>query len=132
MQYDDFVGTVQHRAKLASSGEAVRAIHAVLETLGERLYGGAPENLAAQLPQEIGTYLTMAEKDETFDVEEFFDRVAARENVDRPDAVHHIRSVFSVVTEAVTPAEMIKVLEQLPDEYEPLFDSSSQGNLEMD
>jgi uncharacterized protein (DUF2267 family) len=50
----------------------------------------------------------------------------------RPDAVHHIRSVFSLMTEAVTPAEMVNVLEQLPDTYEPLFDAGSQGNLEMD
>ncbi len=44
MQYDQFVGQVQSRAPLASNGEAIAAIRATLETLGERLAGGAAAN----------------------------------------------------------------------------------------
>lgn len=40
MQYEQFVGQVQNRGRMASQGEAVRAICATLETLGERLAGG--------------------------------------------------------------------------------------------
>ena len=57
MQHDEFIGEVQARARLSSRGDAERATRAVLETLGERLAGGQPHNLAAQLPEEIGRHL---------------------------------------------------------------------------
>jgi hypothetical protein len=41
MQYDQFVGQVQDRARLADSGAATAAIRATLETLGERIPEGA-------------------------------------------------------------------------------------------
>ncbi|MGM0669506.1 MAG: DUF2267 domain-containing protein, partial [Gemmatimonadota bacterium] len=56
MNYDDFVGEVQHRARLPSSGDAVKAIRSTLETLGRRLHGGEARDLAAQLPEEIARY----------------------------------------------------------------------------
>lgn len=58
MTYDEFVGQVQHRAQLSDTGAAVAAIRATLETLGEHLFGGKAENLAAQLPREIGIHLS--------------------------------------------------------------------------
>ncbi|MFO7918727.1 MAG: DUF2267 domain-containing protein [Anaerolineae bacterium] len=80
MQYDEFVGEVHNRARLASSDEAVRAIRATLETLAERVAGQEAEDLAAQLPQEVGKFLRGVEKAERFSVEDLFDRVAAKEN----------------------------------------------------
>ena len=56
MTHDEFIGHVQHRARLASRGQAERATRVVLETLGERLAGGEPFDLAAQLPPEIGRH----------------------------------------------------------------------------
>ena len=55
MKYDDFVGKAQDRIEAGTTGEAVRAIRATLETLGERLYGGEAKDLLAQLPPEVGT-----------------------------------------------------------------------------
>jgi uncharacterized protein (DUF2267 family) len=129
MQYHEFIGQVQHRARLGSTGEAVRATHATLEVLGQRLFGGQANKLASQLPSEVGHYLTEGQVSETFGVEEFFVRVSERENVDLPDAVHHARAVVSVVQEAVTPGEIDKVRAQLPDEYDPLFESGSEGEM---
>lgn len=40
MDYNDFVGHVHNRARLATRGEAVTAIQATLETLGDRLTSG--------------------------------------------------------------------------------------------
>lgn len=56
MKYDEFMGMVQNRARLASTGEAVRATRATLQTLGQRLFGGEAKDLAAQLPQEVGDF----------------------------------------------------------------------------
>jgi uncharacterized protein (DUF2267 family) len=129
MQYHEFVGQVQHRARLGTEGEAVRAIHATLETLGERLFGGETHNLAAQLPQEIGDYLERPMEGERFDLDEFFQRVSVREGADLPDAVFHARAVIEVLREAVTPALMIKVMAQLPEEYNQLFEAGSKGKM---
>jgi uncharacterized protein (DUF2267 family) len=133
MQYTEFVGHVQNRARLGTQGEAVRAIRATLETLGERMVKGQAENLAAQLPQEIGYYLQQqADTTDRFSLDEFFERVAKRENVDMPDATHHARAVVSVLAEAVPPGQLQRVKGQLPDEFEPLFAAGSEGKMRTD
>jgi len=127
MQYDEFIGQVQHRARLASSGEAVHAIHAVLQTLGERLYGKEADNLAAQLPAEIGFYLTQAQGRESLSAREFFERVSQRDGADYPDAVYRARAVMSVILDAVSPGEIADMRAQLPAEFNPLFQWSGEG-----
>ena len=127
MTYDEFVGQVQHRARLASTGQAVHAIHATLQTLGERLFGDEADNLASQLPQEIGAYLREAQIRESMPVREFFERVALREGAELPDAVYHARSVVSVVLDAVSPGEIADVRAQLPSEYDQLFQWQGEG-----
>lgn len=79
MHYDEFIGRVQNRARLASSGDAVRAIRATLEVLGERLFGGEAQDLAAQLPPEVAQYLTADGGSESFGLQQFFRRVSERE-----------------------------------------------------
>ena len=131
MQYDEFIGQVQHRARLASTGEAVAATRATLETLAQRLAGGAADNLAVQLPQEIGLYLQgpLAPIGERLSLDDFFMLVSAREGADLPQAAHHARAVIEVLGEAVTPGEIQKVRAQLPEEYDRLFDSGSSGKM---
>ncbi len=129
MQYDQFVGQVQHRARLANSGEAVAAIRATLETLGEHLFGGEADNVAAQLPHEIGIYMLQAVPTEGFTLDEFFRRVSSREGVDLPVAIYHARVVIEVLEEAVSPGLMDKVKDQFPPEYNQLFRSGSKGKM---
>ena len=123
MQYEKFVGKVQQRARLASQGEAVRAIRATLETLAECMPKDEAEHLAAQLPQEIGNYLQRSNGRERFTLNHFFERVATREPADLPDAVHHARAVVSVLNEAITAGQFRQVRNTLPDEFNPLFES---------
>ncbi|MGI6206973.1 MAG: DUF2267 domain-containing protein [Anaerolineae bacterium] len=127
MQYDEFVGKVQNRARLGTTGEAVRAIHATLETLGQRLYGGEADDIAAQLPREIGTYLreaTRSRRPESFGLSEFYRRVMehAGPGIEYPDAVFLARVVMSVVAEAISAGEMQDLRSQLPVEYNDLFE----------
>ncbi len=68
MQFEQFVGQVQHRAHLPTQGAAVRAICATLETLGERISWREANDLAAQLPAGISAYLRLAREQERFDV----------------------------------------------------------------
>lgn len=125
MEHDEFIGLVQDRAKLDSRGAAESATRATLETLAERLAGGLPENIGAQLPAEIGRHLS-SERTESFEVDEFWRRVAERESggVDLPDAAFHARAVLSVVDEAVTGDQLERVRDQLTPDYADLFDFS--------
>ena len=129
MKHDEFIGQVQHRARLSSRGAAERATRATLETLSERLAGGEADDLAAQLPPEIGEHLRGegAALGERFSLDEFFRRVSLRESVDLPDAVFHARAVVDVLGEAVSPGEMADVRAQLPDEFARLFEAGSTG-----
>lgn len=131
MQYDAFVGQVQHRARLASSGDAVRAIRATLETLAERLTAEESKDLASQLPREIGLFLHQPREatGQRFHLEEFFKRVNQREQVDPADAVFHARVVFEVLGEAVSRGEMQDVIAQLPAEFQPFIEAGSHGAL---
>jgi uncharacterized protein (DUF2267 family) len=134
MQFDEFVGEVQHLARLGSTGETMRAIAATMETLGERLYGDEADNLGAQLPYALAAYLRLAQEREAFGLDEFFQRVAEREGagVDLPDAAHHVRVVMAVLEEAVTPGEWADARAQLPDEWEPLFEAGATGEMQME
>ena len=125
MKYDEFIGHVQQRARLASRGEAERATAATLTTLGERLAGGAPLDLGSQLPRELQDHLVVGLGErEAFSLDEFFSRVSEREGTPLPDAVHHARAVVSVLMEAVSRGEVRDVLDQLPADWRPLFQGS--------
>ncbi len=129
MQYDEFVGQVQHRARLASTGEAVRAIHATLLTLGERLIDNEAHDLSSQLPQEIGAYLREACIHDSFSLNDFYARVAAREQREYPDAVYHAKAVISVLCEAVSGGEIADMRAELPPEYNALFTWEGEDGL---
>ena len=134
MQFDEFVGEVQHLARLGSTGNTMRAIAATLETLGERLHGNEAENLGAQLPYALAAYLRLAREKEAFDLDEFFHRIAEREGaaVDLPDAAHHARAVMAVLEQAVTAGEWADARAQLPDEWNPLFEAGATGEMELE
>lgn len=131
MDYDTFVGEVQNRAQLPSREDAVRVIRITLETFSERLEPGAADNLAAQLPDEIGRHLSKVDEVEGFGWDEFVDRIVEKGGYDpddeAADAVHHARSVIDVVEEATTAGELEDVRAQLPEEFEELFVLADQA-----
>jgi uncharacterized protein (DUF2267 family) len=123
MKYEDFLGQVQHRGRMASQEEAVRATRATLETFGERLYGGSADNLAAQLPLEIGHFLRTPPYHGRFAVEDFYQRVAEREGREVSVAIFHARVVLNVMEEAVDEGEMKKIRAQLPEEWNAILEN---------
>lgn len=130
MNYDDFIGQVQSRARVAFLGDAVKATRAVLETLAERLPLDEVKELAAQLPSEIAYYLRQrAGFLEKFGLNDFFKRVSVREPADLPVATYHARVVISVLKDAVMQGEIEDILQQLPPEFAPLFESGWQGEM---
>lgn len=130
MQFHDFLGQVQHRAKLSSPQDALRATRATLQTLTERLQGNEAVQLGAQLPLELAEFIyNVAGQSERFSSDEFFERVSDREGVDLPVAVHHARVVIEVLQEAVSPGEINDIRQQLPADFQRLFESGSSGKL---
>jgi uncharacterized protein (DUF2267 family) len=135
MQHDALVGQVQARGRLPDTGRAESAIRATLETLGERIPEGLAENLAAQLPREIGEHLRRTVTlggtgtGERFDRDQFIARVAARAGIDEPQAAFVARVVFEVVDEATQGGVMDRVREALPADLAELSRSGSQGQM---
>src|SRR4051812_5876896 len=82
MNFDHFVGQVQHRAQLPDTGSALWAIQAAFQSLAERLDAGEAKDLAAQLPRPFQIYFNVEEHAEPFSAHEFFKRVSEREEVD--------------------------------------------------
>lgn len=124
MDHDEFIGQVQHRARLDSRGAAEAATRATLETLGERLGGGKPSNVGGQLPQEIRLHLERQDGPGTsFDVRAFYEKVAEREGpgIDVPQAKFHARAVLSVVDDA-TAGQLDRLSDQLDEGYRDLLD----------
>lgn len=87
----------------------------------ERLGEGEAQDLASQLPMEIGRHLTEPDGGQHFSRQEFIERVAERAEIDGADANYHSQAVLALVYESVEESEMEQVRDQLPDEFDELF-----------
>lgn len=98
-------------------------MRAVLSVLGERLAGGEPKDLAAQLPPALADAIPTHGKGERFGIDEFYNRVAEREGRGcTPDAAReHTRATIAALKLAVTPGEFDEVASQLPKDYSHLL-----------
>lgn len=128
MQVFEFVGQVQHGARLLNMEQAMNATRATLETLAERLGAEESRHLAAQLPEDIGRYLGGREAvAETFSMDEFLKRISAREGVDPKESVYHARAVLGTLQRAVSAVEIRDVIGRLPSDFAPLFPLPTRG-----
>ena len=82
---------------------AERAAQATLQTLAERLPRGEAGHILRELPAEFVPWLHTETDAEAFDIDEFLDRVAQREDVDVETALLHARAVFFALGDALAP-----------------------------
>ena len=131
MKYGEFIKHVQSVAQLNSREEAERATRATLEIIRERIVGDEAKDLASQLPQELGEYLRgrEGENGQHFDLQEFIARVSEKEGVDPTAAAIHVRSVFTVLRNAVTPGEFKDFQANFTSDYAELFPTSSTSEV---
>lgn len=123
MEYAEFRRRVRDRAGLDTDESTAEAIAATLITLSERVPDADAQDLAEQLPDEVGEHLTAADSAGAFGYDEFRTRVAEREAAD-PDpeaAAIHAQAVVAVLLEAVSGRESDDLLSSLTADYEPLF-----------
>ena len=123
MKRDEFLKHVQSVAQLDSREEAERVTRATFEVLAERIVGDEAKDLASQLPQELGQYLRgrEGENGQAFSLKEFYQRVADKEGVEPNVAAMHVRAVFTVLQQAVSPGEFADVRANFSPDYEELF-----------
>jgi uncharacterized protein (DUF2267 family) len=136
MDHDTFIGQVQARAHLDSRGTAEAATRATLETLGERIPASLADNLAEQLPREIGEHLrrvaTAPDQPDTgirMDYDTFIDRVAERAGADKAKATHEARTVMELLGEATQGGMTDKVRQSLDDELARVLFAGSTGGI---
>lgn len=122
-----------HSVKCAATPLSMILSIAALTALAERLLGNEPANAAAQLPKGIAGYLEHAWSGmgEPFSLDEFFNRVSQRAEVDLPDAVYQSRVVIEVLQEAISQGEIEDIRAQLPNDYLTLFEAGSKGKMEV-
>lgn len=132
MQNHEFLSEVKRRIGVESNVEAADATRAVLQTLADHLAGNAPAKLAAQLPEEIGAFITEHKSDpdaegEGFGVNEFVRRAAIRgAGKDSETAKSHAIAVLAVARQAISEGEFDKMRGTLPAEYDELFTDNAQ------
>ncbi len=135
MQNHEFLSEVQKKINAASNEEATTATRAVLQTLADHLAGNAPAKLAAQLPAEIGAFITDHKSDpeaegEGFGVEEFVRRTAERGGAnDSETARNQAIAVLAALRHAISAGEFDKMRGTLPAEYDELFDTGSSASI---
>ncbi len=78
--------------------------------------------MAAELPKELKEMLE-ARKNNTdiFDYTEFYNRVGARAGLSYQDAAERTWQVLTVLREAVPPAVIQDIIDDLPQDYGQLF-----------
>lgn len=132
MNYQDFIKRVQESTGETSPKEAKRITEAILEVLGERLSRIHRKHMAAQLPGEL--HLAVVEEDpaQQFPLEEFYNRVAARLDLNFHEAIVTSRGVMKAVAEAVAPGEINDIVAGLPTEYAELFVREVVGRSGLD
>ena len=103
MQFDDFITRVQEQARLNTREEAIALTRAVLETLGERLDRKVRNGIEAQLPNDLKEFLLAREgQGDQYSLEEFYNRIGARADLNYADATARTREVIGSCRSAVT------------------------------
>jgi len=131
MEYQEFITHVQSLAQSNSREEAEQATHATLETLTERIPREETKEIAAQLPPELSQYLQTTEKQpsESFNLQEFITRVSQRENIEPTTTAIHVRAVFAVLQNAISPEKFAKFHHYFSHDYEELFTTSPTSEI---
>jgi uncharacterized protein (DUF2267 family) len=109
------------RAISGDPDTAELAVHAVLQTFGERIGTDGSRQLVTDLPAELGPWLYTAGPAQRFDAEEFVRRVAEREGTDPATAERHVRAVLIALSRGMGDAEYRELKGRLSLDYAPLL-----------
>jgi uncharacterized protein (DUF2267 family) len=127
MTHDEFLSHVRERAGLPGLEEAERTVRAVLGVIRELLSWPARQSLAEDLPVPLSESLGGGGDRQHFDLAELHARVASQEQVRLGFAVEHTSVVCQLVAEALSPAALYQLREELPESIAALFTPREPG-----
>ena len=120
MLYRDYLTMLGARTGLDADLAALAA-ETVLGVLGQRMAKVGRDRVIARMPPELGCFLARRGTGATFDLDDFFARVALAEWQRVGFAVEHARAVCEVLAEQVQPRLLRSIREALPSAYADLF-----------
>lgn len=122
MQYIEFIGRVSERSGIDMK-EGRKRTQAVLYTFGERLSKSLRDKVAAELPNELKTFIfgDWGERTNRFDLEDFYTRVVARTGIGYTTAVEETRCILSLLRESLTEGVVRDIFKELPDNFQEVF-----------
>jgi uncharacterized protein (DUF2267 family) len=126
MDYKEIIELIRREAGGLRGEEAERAAEAVLRVLAERLPRGETRRLLQELPAEMKPWVYTEQDAEAFDIDEFLDRIAKREEIDIETALVHARAVFAALGQALSPETVTQLAASLPQTFGPLV-AEAQG-----
>lgn len=131
MEYTEFITHVESLAQSNSREEAENATRATLATLKELIPGDELQELVKEIPSELGECLLKqdTETHESFHLQEFIERTSQKENIAPTTAAMHVRAVFAVLQNAITPEKFKKFHGYFTHDYEELFITASTGEI---
>jgi len=131
MDYEQIIAVIRRAASGLSSEEAELAAHATLQTLAERLSRSQALHILRELPAGLKPWIYTVTDAATFDIDEFLDKVADREDTDVETALRHARAVFFALGDALSPAEVAHLAESLPRTFDPLVAEAQRRYLDI-
>lgn len=122
LSYEDFISQVQNRADL-SFESAVGGTKAVLNTLADRISGGEAQDLAAELPSELGAHVRKqaGAPAESFPSADFYGRVGERAGLEPERARVVTEAVFNTLEDALSRKEVSDTKAELPTRLKELL-----------
>lgn len=123
MEYDEFITHVQSLTQSDSCEEAERATRATLETIKERIANDEGQELAANLPLQLGDYLRekQGESGGSFNLQEFIARASQKQDIEPTTVAIHVRAVFTVLQNAISPEVFAALHSHFSHDYEEMF-----------
>ncbi|WP_435102359.1 DUF2267 domain-containing protein [Halarchaeum sp. P4] len=121
----DLITQVQKYETFRSDEQTAQVVDAVLETLSERLSEGEADDLAALLDDPHADTLRgpAPRHPQEYTLAEFLDHVEQRADVDHGGREVKTAAVCSALADLVPGQELSRVRDQLPDDYDRLFEA---------
>lgn len=123
-QMSEFVEQVRERAGIDNVEEADQLSRASAQVLGQTISGGQAENLALQLPDELGAELAAQRgQASAFDKAQFLEKIGGKIlSVDADRVERQVSAVLSTIRDTARRGELDDTLAQLPPELAEMFD----------
>ncbi|HUB39816.1 MAG TPA: DUF2267 domain-containing protein [Streptosporangiaceae bacterium] len=131
MDYEQIIAVIRRAAGGLSSEEAELAVHATLQTLAERLPRGESLHILRELPVQLKPWIYTVTDATPFDIDEFLNKVADREDTDVETALRHARAVFFALGDALSPAEVAHLAHGLGQGFDPLVAEAQRRYLDI-